>query len=234
MKMTMYDTLLQLPLFQGLGKNDFTNILDKVKIHFSKHKAGETILREGQLCNELVFLLNGTLIAETTDRNHLYVLCETVNSPTLLEPYSLFGWSTKYTSTYIAQTNCNLVTIEKAFLLSELNNYEIIRLNYLNILSNRIQNLHTRLWNNLAGTMENRIIDFVLQRCLFVSGEKRLKIKMDDWAKLIAGTRIRVSKTLNDMQDKQWLTLHRGEVRIPDIMLLKEMRDRDEAKLIDD
>ena len=34
MEITMYDTLLQLPLFQGLCKNDFTNIIGKVKLHF--------------------------------------------------------------------------------------------------------------------------------------------------------------------------------------------------------
>ena len=35
---TMFDTLLQLPLFQGLCHEDFTSILDKVKLHFIKHK----------------------------------------------------------------------------------------------------------------------------------------------------------------------------------------------------
>lgn len=29
---TMFDTLLQLPLFQGLAQEDFTNILGKVKL----------------------------------------------------------------------------------------------------------------------------------------------------------------------------------------------------------
>ncbi len=40
----MFSTLLQLPLFQGLSQEDFTNILGKVKLHFSKHNAGETII----------------------------------------------------------------------------------------------------------------------------------------------------------------------------------------------
>ena len=43
---TMFDTLLQLPLFQGLCHEDFTSILDKVKLHFIKHKAGETIIEK--------------------------------------------------------------------------------------------------------------------------------------------------------------------------------------------
>ena len=225
MEMTMYDTLLQLPLFQGLAKNDFTSILDKVKIHFLKRKAGDTVALGGEDCRELVFLLNGSLVSKTSYRDELYTFYEAINAPFLIEPYSLFGWSTKYVSTYTALTACNLVTIEKAYLLSELNNYEIIRLNYLNILSNRAQNLHDRLWTNLPESLHDRIVEFILLHSYVPGGEKRLKIKMDDLAKLLSSTRIRVSKALNEMQDKHWLTLHRGEIRIPDISLLKEHRD---------
>ena len=221
----MYDTLLQLPLFQGLAKNDFTSILDKVKIHFLKRKAGDTVALGGEDCRELVFLLNGSLVSKTSDRDELYTFYEAINAPFLIEPYSLFGLATKYVSTYTALTACNLVTIEKAYLLSELNNYEIIRLNYLNILSNRTQNLHDRLWTNLPESLHDRIVEFILLHSYVPGGEKRLKIKMDDLAKLLSSTRIRVSKALNEMQDKHWLTLHRGEIRIPDISLLKEHRD---------
>ena len=221
----MYDTLLQLPLFQGLAKNDFTSILDKVKIHFLKRKAGDTVALGGEDCRELVFLLNGSLVSKTSDRDELYTFYEAINAPFLKEPYSLFGWSTKYVSTYTALTACNLVTIEKAYLLSELNNYEIIRLNYLNILSNRAQNLHDRLWTNLPESLHDRIVEFILLHSYVPGGEKRLKVKMDDLANLLSSTRIRVSKALNEMQDKHWLTLHRGEIRIPDISLLKEHRD---------
>ena len=42
----MYDTLLQLPLFQGLAQEDFTCILGKVKLHFTKHKAGEILAKK--------------------------------------------------------------------------------------------------------------------------------------------------------------------------------------------
>ena len=55
----MFDTLLQLPLFQGLCNEDFTSILEKVKLHFIKHKAGETIIENGSACTQLCFLLKG-------------------------------------------------------------------------------------------------------------------------------------------------------------------------------
>ena len=48
---TMFDTLLQLPLFQGLAQEDFTCILEKVKLHFTKHKPGELLLQKGSSCH---------------------------------------------------------------------------------------------------------------------------------------------------------------------------------------
>ena len=45
---SMFDTLLQLPLFQGLAQEDFTNILAKVKLHFTKHKKGEILVQAGK------------------------------------------------------------------------------------------------------------------------------------------------------------------------------------------
>ncbi len=225
MTITMYDTLLQLPLFQGLSKNDITSILDKVKIHFSKRKSGDIVLRKGQECKELVFLLNGSLMSEISDKDDLYTFYEEISAPSLLEPYSLFGWRTEYAANYITSTICDFVSIEKSYLLSELSNYEIIRLNYLNILSNRVQNLSDRLWTNMTGSVEDRIVDFILLHSIIPTGEKRLKIKMDDLAKLLSSTRIRISKALNEMQDKHWITLHRGEICVPDFVHLKERRE---------
>ena len=61
---TMFDTLLQLPLFQGLAQEDFTNILGKVKLSFTKHKAGEVIVKAGDTCSQLIF--SGTLCHRAT------------------------------------------------------------------------------------------------------------------------------------------------------------------------
>ena len=91
MEITMYDTLLQLPLFQGLCKNDFTSILGKVKLHFRKYNADEIIVEQGEPCTELIFLLNGEISSQIVDEQKSYSLHETFGSPFVLEPYSLFG-----------------------------------------------------------------------------------------------------------------------------------------------
>ncbi len=213
---TMFDTLLQLPLFQGLAQEDFTCILEKVKLHFTKHKPGELLLQEGASCHELVFLLKGEVASSTSSADDSYNFTEYFPAPYLIEPYSMFGMKTSYTSTYRAKTEVHTVGISKAFVIKELFNYEIFRLNYMNIVSNRTQMLHNRLWKIAGNNLESRIVHFILSHAERPSGEKVLKIKMEDLAQIVNETRAGVSKALNSMQTKGLVELHRGEIVIPD------------------
>lgn len=174
---TMFDTLLQLPLFQGLCHEDFTSILDKVKLHFIKHKVGETIIESGSPCKQLCFLLKGEVSIVTNSKENIYTVIEQMEAPYLLEPQSLFGMNTHYTSAYVAHTEAHTVSISKAFVLSDLFKYEIFRLNYMNIVSNRAQNLYSRLWEEPTQDLTEKIIRFF---CCIVKRFRRKDIQNED------------------------------------------------------
>ena len=185
---TMFDTLLQLPLFQGLAQEDFTNILGKVKLSFTKHKAGEVIVKAGDTCSQLIFVLKGEISSCTSSANTSYSSTEYFQAPYVIEPQSL----------------------------SELFKYDIFRLNYMNIISNRAQSLNSRLWAESTDNLEKRIGNFILTHIERPSGRKILKIKMEELAQVVNDTRMGVSRALNSMQEKGLLELHRGEMMIPD------------------
>ena len=160
---TMFDTLLQLPLFQGLCHEDFTNILEKVKLHFTRHKAGEPLIKSGEVCDQLLFLLKGKLSSVTVSEDETLIVIEYFETPAVLEPYSMFGMTTRYISTYIPHNEeAQMVSISKSFVMGELFKYDIFRLNYMNIVSNRAQNLYTRLWDRAPKDIEDKIIRFIL------------------------------------------------------------------------
>lgn len=217
---TMFDTLLQLPLFQGLCHEDFTNILDKVKLHFIKHKAGETILESGSPCNQLCFLLKGDISIVTTSPGQAYTVIEKMEAPYLIEPHSLFGMNTSYASSYVAHKDTHTVSISKAFVLSDLFNYDIFRLNYMNIVSNRAQNLYSRLWEEPNPELKEKLVRFFLSHCEKAQGEKIFKIKMDTLARYLDDTRVNTSKVLNEWQDEGLIELRRMEILIPDAQRL--------------
>lgn len=216
----MFDTLLQLPLFQGLCHEDFTSILDKVKLHFIKHKAGETIIESGSPCNRLCFLLKGEISIITNSKKNIYTVIEQMEAPYLIEPQSLFGMNTTYASSYVAHTEVHTVCISKAFVLSDLFRYEIFRLNYMNIISNRAQNLYSRLWEEPTPDLKDKIIRFFLLHCEKMQGEKMFKVKMDDLARYLDDTRLNTSRALNEMQDSGLIELRRKEILIPDVRKL--------------
>lgn len=225
METTMYDTLLQLPLFQGLCKSDFTDIIGKVKLHFSRHKAGEKIVNKGDDCNSMIFILKGEVMSESNNDENSYTYCEFYNAPHLIEPYSLFGMHTRFVSSYITQSDVHLVTIDKSYVISELSRYDIFRLNYLNIISNRSQALYDKLWNTAGEDTDAKIINFILSHSEKLTGKKILKIKMDDFARMLGDTRLTVSKALNEMQEKNCLILHRKEIEIPEIEVLRNYKE---------
>ena len=81
MEITMYDNLLLLPLFQGLSKNNLTTIIEKVKFHFHTYEEGETIIRQGDDCRQLCFLMNGEVTAQITDPTHGFSITEVLEAP---------------------------------------------------------------------------------------------------------------------------------------------------------
>ena len=127
---------------------------------------------------------------------------------------------TKSASTYTAHTEAHTLSISKAFVLSDLFNYDIFRLNYMNIVSNRAQNLYSRLWEEPTIDLKEKISRFFLLHCEKTQGEKIFKVKMDDLARYLDDTRLNTSKALNELQDKGLIELRRKEILIPDAQKL--------------
>ena len=226
---TMFDTLLQLPLFQGLCHEDFTNILEKVKLHFTKHKAGDVIVKSGTPCDKLIFLLKGEISLQTTSKDGFLTFIEHVEAPYVIEPHALFGMNLSYVASYVARTEAHSISISKSSVLSNLLKYDIFRLNYMNIISNRAQSMHARLWEKAPVDIEDKIIRFILTHTEKPTGEKIMKIKMDDFARCIDDARLNVSRTLNTLQEQELLKLHRKE--IPDIAKLAMWNKERQKKL---
>ena len=226
MELTMYDKLLLLPLFQCMSNFDFTDILEKVKIHFNKYEPGSCLVRQDTPCIQLIFGLDGEVQIESKDRAHQYTIWETFKSPNVIEPYSMFGMRPYFTASYTAVTEVNTLNIDKSYILNELCRYEVFNLNYMNMLSNRSQVIYNKLWNSHIGKTRVKIINFLLLRCMTPYGAKKLSIRMEDLARLIDDTRINVSNVLNDLQNRGLIQLGRRTFSIPELREVVQLLDK--------
>lgn len=217
---TMFNTLLRLPLFQGLSQEDFTNILGRVKLHFIKYQAGDHIAESNTSCTKLIFLLKGEVDAQTTPENQQFTYIETIKTPYLIEPEALFGMNPHFKSTYVAKTEVSVMTVDKMLVLKELLKYDVFRLNYVNSVSNRAQSIYSRLWQPPTSGTRKKVIHFMLVYAEKLEGEKTIIIKMEDLAEILDDTRLNVSKVLNELQDQGLIELRRKVIYIPEISKL--------------
>ncbi len=211
----MYESLMCLPYFQGMSKDEITSILDKVKLVFTRHTDGERIAAQGSPCNTFTLLVRGTLTLKCVSPDGRYTLTEEIKTPFAFEPYSLFGMEPTYKSSYYANGECDTLTIEKSYLFNELSRYNIFLMNMMNLLCQRAQQKNAQIWNARQLPLPEKIVEFVAVRSESQEGSKTLQIKMDDLADILGETRINVSRALNLLRKNNLIELRRKEIHIP-------------------
>lgn len=215
MDFSIYDTLLSLPLFQGLSKHDFEEILEKVRFDFSAVHADETFIRSGEQCFHFVFLLNGRIMSHRATADGKFEFSEEIEAPAMIEPHSLFGLNPTFKRTYSACGDIGILKIEKQYLYSQLYRYSICRMNLLNMLCGRIQNMESQIWDLHGTTIRERLTDMVRTLSETPSGRKEIHVRMEDLAEILGETRLNVSKVLNGMAAEGKAQLRRGGFIIP-------------------
>lgn len=213
---TMYKKLLQLPLFQGLNKKDFTDIIGKVTFHFQTIETEQELLRQGEACNHLLFLLKGKIVMQTVSVCKTFTIEEAICTPCLIEPHSLFGLTPTYQSSYSTAESCDILSIDKKYLLTHLMRYPIFELNYLNILSGKTHSQHRQLWYKVkSNELLERFKRFIIQHTHSLDSPISLYITMEDLAIQLNDTRLNVSRMLNKLNDKKKIDLKRKSIHIP-------------------
>ena len=136
---SMYDVLLQLPLFQGVSRAKISELIEKTKFHFLKYKSGEQIVSKGEECTHLKFLISGCVRSEMVNKSGKIRVSEVLCAPNVLSPNHLFGRNTNYPSDLYAVEETGIMQIDKQTFIRIMQDESIILINLLNIISRRSQ-----------------------------------------------------------------------------------------------
>ena len=224
MEMNMYDKMQQLQFLQGLNFSDFNDILTSISLDFNTYNEGDVIVHQGDICDKLIYILDGTFEVEYRDNEQSIMICETSNAnPYLIEPYNMYSIKRRYERSYIFKTKGSTFTISKNVFNTKLLQHKIIRSNLINYLSNQITKEHSKAFFNLPLNIEKRIVAFINSFCLFPTGEKTIHIKMETLAEIIDETRLNVSKVLNKWDAHKLIEMKRLTFYIPEFSRLNEL-----------
>jgi len=216
----LHDQLLQFPLFLGMSRDDLNQIAGHTRFDFQKHPSRTELIKDGTPCSQLCFLLSGTVSAEGRSDDGSYRLVEQIAAPVVVEPEVIFGYRQRYTHTYRSVGDVSLLRLDRAEVVRLSQEFLIFRINLLNLLATQAQKLQHQPWRRRPGSLRERVIRFVAERCLRPAGPKTLHILMTQLAEEVGDSRLEVSRTLNRLQDEGLITLHRGRIEIPQMELL--------------
>lgn len=213
----LYDSLLRFPLFQGLSRTELMQLAGQTKFGFVKMEAQKMVVKEGNPCKELFFLISGTLSVTTYSDDRRYHVEEKLSAPLLLQPENIFGAHPQYTSTVTAETDSHFITLSKDEVLRLLDDFLIIRINLLNMLATQSQRRGRWPWRKAPADLRQCIIRFFLNHSTYPAGPKMFHILMNQIALEVNDSRLDVSRVLNKMQEEGLIHLYRGRIGIPSL-----------------
>lgn len=215
LQLKLYDHLLRFPLFQGLSRAELLQMAGNTKFGFLKLPAGKQVVREGEPCRLLHFLISGQLTAQSVSDDHTYTFSEQLSAPWLLQPEMLFGASTRHSVSVKTLSEAHFITLSKDEVLRLLDDFLIIRLNLLNLYATQSQRRAHLIWRRSPATLTDRIVRFLLDHAVYPAGPKTVNILMERLAQELNDSRLNVSRALNDMQQRGLLRLYRGRIEVP-------------------
>lgn len=138
-EISMYETLMELPLFKGASLEQISTLIEKYHLEFNTYDANSTIVASGSSCRTLKCILSGEVnIVHPVFAGKLLVN-ETAGRGRYIGFERLFGLDNKFKYSVRALTRCGTLDLSKSQYMQLLQSDQIYLFNALNYLSRSAQ-----------------------------------------------------------------------------------------------
>jgi len=210
----MYVTIMDLPLFKGIGKEHVSNFLEKTDLEFAKFRTGEKLYAAGDPCTQLKYIISGKVRFDHSLFANKCTLSEVLGAGTVIGADRLFGMNTSYQNTATAENDVSIMTFSKEKYLNLLQSDEIYLFNYLNYLSLKAQRSADSVSSLFTGTLTGNM-SFWLSADSEPSAEKiEFHVRTEDIPKITNIPEDKVISELIYLQNKGLINYSDNIIRI--------------------
>lgn len=178
---TMYDKLLMLPVFKGMGAEQLSSFLEKTQLGFNNYEAGATIRCSGDICDSVTAILSGDFETVTELAGGVSEVICSYGPGKVIGLEHLFGMDNHYSKTVKAVTDCGTMSFSKAQYMDMLQSNSISMINFLNYLSLKAQRLSIYIDTVCNDSLTARLATIIS----LVSDRDVKSIRITDFSKLI-------------------------------------------------
>lgn len=196
---SMYEKLMELPLFQGVSRDKLSELIEKTPFHFVKYNKGQQIVSANDNCTHIRFIISGDVRIDISSTNRRVAVSETLSGPDVIGADYLFGRNTFYPFNATALTECGILQIVKADFINILMSDKVFLFNMLNMLSRNSQKSTFGIMALSSGSIAERLAFIVTS--LTQKGSKDIKIvyKQKDLCSILGVQRSSLIHALDKM-----------------------------------
>ena len=219
---SMYQQLMQLPLFQGVSTDVITALVEKLPFHFLKFRNGEQIFAAGDQCSHIRFIVSGRVRLETPC-DHLRVsLLQTLETPHVLAAEYLFGRETTYPYSAFADGPCGILQLRKSDYIKMLAFDKVFLFNILNYLSSGSQRNTASILAIKDGSVVERLAMIVDALTVTGATDVAVRFKQKDLCVLLGTQRTTLIASLDKLADEDIVDYTSNELKVLDLSRLAE------------
>lgn len=227
---SMFEILMELPLFRGATRERMAETVGMAKFHFLKYLPGETIVEAGAPCTHIKFIISGSVRSKIVNPDSRFKVSQTLVAPDVISPDYLFGRATNYPCTVTAIEPTGILQIAKSDYIKILNSDEVFMFNYLNLLSMNAQKSVSGVLALTTGSIEERIAFWIIALTQPTGKDIALECRQRDMYSFFGVQRSSFISTLDSMKERGLLTYDSSKIDILDRRKLIELL---ESKLND-
>lgn len=198
----MFELLMELPLFQGVTRSRIEQTVGKAKFNFLKYPQGETIIRAGDSCDYLTFVISGSVRSTIVNANNRFAVSQTLKAPAVIAPDFLFGRTTCYPCTVEANDTVGILQISKTDYINILLSDQVFMFNYLNTLSVNAQKALEGILSLTTGQIDERIAFWIIALTQPGSTDIKLSCRKRDLCSLFGVQRVAFEAGLLSMKER--------------------------------
>lgn len=220
---SMYEQLLNLPLFKGVSFEKLSETVGLTKFHFTKFETGHIIAKYGEPCTHIMFILSGATQMEISTPDDRFRITQKLSAPEVISPGYLFGRATRYPGTVTALEPTGILQITKADYIRILHLDEVFLFNFLNLLSRDAQQSLDCLLAVTTGSIVQRIAYWIVTLTQPEATDITLSCRHRDLYAMFGWQRVPFYAALDEMVEAGLITYSQSEIKIMSRTRLKDL-----------
>lgn len=213
---SIFDILADIPLFRGVTHERIAQIVGTARFHFLKYSAGDTIVSAGEACTHVLFVIAGKVRVTISNPDDRFHISQILAAPDVVSPDFMFGSSTVYPGTVVAEENVSLVRVSKSDYVKILSSDDIFLFNFLNYLSMNAQKSVEGVLAMTTGSIEERLAMWVVAMTQPTARDITIVCKHRDLYSMLGVQRSSYMAAIERLVEKGVISYQPGKITVPD------------------